>query len=112
MDFNKWVEDLKTNWINKDINKIMDMFDVSVKYFETPFQEVIGLENIRKMWHDIDSQDIKELTCDVLGIKDNTVIASYILILANGDIIDMVYQIELNENNKCVYFKQWYMHKK
>lgn len=24
-------------------------------------------------------------------------------------IVDMIYEIELNKKEKCIYFKQWYM---
>lgn len=27
----------------------------------------------------------------------------------SGRIVDMIYEIELNEKGKCTYFKQWYM---
>jgi len=77
-NFNNWLESLKIQWINKDIDSIMELFDKSVKYFETPFQEVIGYSNIRTTWHDIDEQDIKDLTYEVIGAKENTVIANYI----------------------------------
>ena len=110
--FNNWLENLKTHWINKDIDSIMDMFDNSAKYFETPFQEIVGYSSIRNAWHEIDEQNIENLTYELLGIKDDTVIANYILYLSNNEVINMVYQIELNKNNKCIYFKQWFMQKK
>jgi len=45
----------------------------------------------------------------VLAEQNNIIIANFILELENNDIIDTVYEIKLNNKNKCFYFKQWYM---
>jgi len=110
INFDNWLNSLKINWINKDIDSIIELFDNSTKYFETPFEEINGIENIRIAWHDIDKHDIKDLKYKILGIKDNTVIANYILLLTSGKEVDMVYEITLSSTNKCIYFKQWFMH--
>lgn len=40
--------------------------------------------------------------------KDNFLVANFIM-NDNGTIVDMIYEIKLNEKGKCIYFKQWYM---
>lgn len=41
----------------------------------------------------------------IIGEKDNVVI----IMNDNSNIVDMIYEIVLNEKEKCTYFKQWYM---
>lgn len=71
-------------------------------YYETPFQKVDDLELV---WKDIESQGLKSLEYKIIGEKDNVVI----IMNDNSNIVDMIYEIILNEKEKCTYFKQWYM---
>lgn len=107
----KWLDNLKSFWKLKDVKSILTMFDNNVEYYETPFELLKDNKNLAKLelvWHDIDEHDIKKLNYKVLGYKENGVIVNFILELDNK-IIDMIYDIKLNEDEKCVYFKQWYM---
>lgn len=102
---NNWCEKLKQYWIQKDISKIISLFDEDVDYYETPFQKV---DEIKLVWKDIESQNLQSLEYKIIGEKNNTIIANYIM-NDNGRIVDMIYEIELNDKGKCTYFKQWYM---
>lgn len=106
MNFEKWLEELKKFWMEKDIPNIVKLFDAEVEYYESPFEKI---EDINIVWKDIEEQEIKKLEYHILGVKENVVIANYILELPTRK-VDMVYEIQLdNNNNKCHYFKQWYM---
>lgn len=102
---NNWCEKLKQYWIQKDISKIISLFDEDVDYYETPFQKV---DDIKLVWKDIESQNLQSLEYKIIGEKNNAIIANYIM-NDSGRIVDMIYEIELNEKGKCTYFKQWYM---
>lgn len=52
---NNWCEKLKQYWIQKDISKIISLFDEDVDYCETPFQKV---NDIKLVWKDIESQNL------------------------------------------------------
>ena len=107
VNLQKWCEDLLKYWTNKDIDNILKLFDENVIYYETPRQKVTGLEDIRKMWSEIKNQGTSNITMKILCSQNNKCIANYVL---NSDIsYDMIYEIELNEENKCVHFVQWYM---
>lgn len=107
MDINldKWCNDLKEYWLQKDINAILELFDNQVEYYETPFQKV---KDIELVWQDIKIQEITSLEYKILGVKDNIVVANFVM-NDNGEIADMIYEIRLNNLGKCDYFKQWYM---
>ncbi len=102
---NNWCEKLKQYWIQKDISKIISLFDEDVEYYETPFQKV---DDLKLVWKDIESQNLQSLEYKIIGEKNNTIIANYIM-NDNGRVVDMIYEIELNKKGKCTYFKQWYM---
>lgn len=107
-----WLDNLEKFWKLKDVSSILDMFDKNVKYYETPFENLQNNNNqfdkVELAWHDIDNHNIQKLYYKILGFKENVVVANYILELDNR-IVDMVYEIELNNEGKCIYFKQWYM---
>ncbi len=102
---NNWCRKLKQYWIKKDILKIIDLFEEDVEYYETPFQRV---NDIKLVWKDIESQNLNSLEYKIMGEKDNVIVANYIMD-DNGRIVDMIYEIKLNDKGKCTYFKQWYM---
>lgn len=103
--FDKWCSSLKEYWLKKDITSIIQLFDNEVEYYETPFEKVNDIETV---WKDIEEQNLISLEYEIIGIKDNTVIANFIM-NDNHEIVDMIYEIRLNELGKCNYFKQWYM---
>lgn len=103
----KWCNDLLSFWKNKEVEKIIDLFDENVEYYETPNMLVENIGAIKTMWEEIYVQDTSNIELKILCQNNNKIIANYIL--HDKVSYDMIYEIELNENNKCVYFKQWYM---
>ena len=101
-----WCENLKHYWQEKNISKIIELFDESVTYYEEPNNKITYNELIN-VWSEIKEQDTSNIDFNILMEEDNKCIANFIL--KTTSTIDMIYEIELNKENKCTYFKQWYM---
>lgn len=101
-----WCQNLKDFWHEKEIDKIIDLFSKEVVYYEEPTNKISYTELIN-VWNEIKDQDTKNIEFKVLVESSNKCIANFIL--KTDTTIDMIYEIELNEENKCTYFKQWYM---
>jgi len=103
----KWCNNLREFWKNKQIDNIMDLFDRNVVYYETPKVRINSIDEIRKAWEEIKNQNTDDIELKVLCIDNKKCIANYIL---NDKVsYDMIYEIELNDENKCIFFRQWYM---
>ncbi len=103
-----WIESLKQYWLHKEVEKIVDLFEETALYYETPFDRI---QNIEEVWTEIKEQNIIKLDYKILNLNESKATVNYILELSRNEIYDMVYYIELNEKNKCTYFKQWFMSK-
>lgn len=102
-----WCESLKRFWQNKEIDKIINLFDDNVIYYETPNCKLESINQVREAWNEIKEQNTNNIEMKVLCEEDNKCIANFIL--KDELTYDMIYEIELNDTNKCIYFKQWYM---
>ena len=100
----KWCNDLLIFWKKKEIENILNLFDKKVEYYETPNEKIT---DIRKVWEEIKNQDTENIEFTILCQSNNKCVANYII--RGKETYDMVYEIILNENNQCIYFKQWYM---
>lgn len=104
-----WCDELKKYWLDKNIDKIINLFDINVEYYETPFEKV---KDLKSVWEEIYNQDIYKLEYRIITMQYNKSAVNYILTLNNDYICNMVYEIELNNENKCIKFIQWYMENK
>lgn len=103
---NLWCQNLTNFWHQKEISKIINLFDQNVIYYEEPNHKISYTE-LESIWREIKDQDTSNIEYKILVENNNKCIANFLL---HGETtIDMIYEIELNEENKCIYFKQWYM---
>lgn len=103
-NYYNWCMELKDNWKQKNIDNIVELFDKDVEYYETPTMKI---NNIRKMWDEIKEQNTNDIEFNIICVDEECCIVNFIL--KDSVSYDMIYQIKLNENNKCIFLKQWYM---
>ena len=105
----KWLNDLKEYWFNKDIEKAVSLFSKTTYYQETPFMRpYTTIEEINQEWQHIKSENIQSIEINLLAIEGNTIIAQWIL-KQNNNHYDGIYEIKFNDLNECIYFKSWEM---
>lgn len=103
----KWLENLKINWLNKDIDNIINIFKNTTYYQESPFiKPYTNIKEIEKEWLSIKNINIQELTLKVLSINNNIAIINWHLLQDNKE-YDGIYEIKFNEKLECIYFKSW-----
>lgn len=112
--YDKWVKEFMDSWKDLDWKRTLETLDNKVEYYENPiddpcksFDEVIHLwDAVADNQKDIDYQ-YKIVTCD----KDFCIINWQMTrTMVQGNVkqeIDGIFQISLNSEGKCTYFKQW-----
>lgn len=60
---NKWLDELKKYWWNKDIEKAISLFKETTFYQETPFMKpYTTFDDIVSEWQHIKKQEIKNIS--------------------------------------------------
>ncbi len=107
----KWLNELKDYWFNKDIENAVSLFTKTKFYQETPFMNpYTTLDEIKEEWQHIKNENIQNIELKVLAIDNLTLIAQWILKQNDKD-YDGIYEIRFNNDLECVYFKSWEMMK-
>ena len=106
-NYYNWCLNLKENCKAKNVQRVMELFDQKVEYYETPTTKINTMQEIQQMWEEIESQNTDNIEFNILCQNEECCIVNFIL---KDDIsYDMIYQVKLNNENKCIFLKQWYM---
>ena len=96
-----WCLNLKENWKAKNVQRVMELFDQKVEYYETPTTKINTMQEIQQMWEEIESQNTDNIEFNILCQNEECCIVNFIL---KDDIsYDMIYQVKLNNENKCIF---------
>ena len=105
----KWLNNLKKYWFDKDIDSAVSMFTKTNFYQETPFMKpYTTIDEIRNEWQHIKNENIQNIQFKILAIDNFTLIVEWIL-KQNDMNYDGIYEIKFNNDLECIYFKSWEM---
>lgn len=109
---NKWLNQLKDYWINKNIDGIKTIFNKTTYYQETPFMKpYTTIDEIVEDWQYVENETIQDISFNILAVDNNTVIVNWKLKQNNED-FDGIYEIKFDAELNCIYFKSWEMENK
>ena len=105
----KWLNNLKKYWFDKDIDSAVSMFTKTNFYQETPFMKpYTTIDEIKNEWQHIKNENIQNIEFKILAIDNFTLIVEWIL-KQNDMNYDGIYEIKFNNDLECIYFKSWEM---
>jgi len=114
MKYNKWIISFMDGWKNRSADSVMKTISTDCKYYESVFEEPCkDIDEIKKLWEvvPLNQKDIEynyniilenEEFCIVNILVYRTIVPSDIRQKING-----IFQISLNPDGKCNFFKQW-----
>ena len=108
MDINFWLESFKKNWINHNIEGVLELFDPNVEYYETPFHKLSSFSELEKEWQAIKNQKNIKFDWKLFSSSQEKHAVQWNLEYSdqNNDLKKLagVYLIRLNDGGKCTYF--------
>lgn len=112
--YEKWTKEFMESWKNLDWRKTLDTLDKAVKYYENPIDEPCkSFDEVTKLWNIVaDNQKDISYQYEIIAYDNDFCIINFQMTrtITQNNVkqeIDGIFQISLNEEGKCTYFKQW-----
>ena len=115
-NYQKWITAFMESWKALEGEKTVELLSKDVKYFETPNGDpCASWDEIVELWRVV-PQNQKDITYSfkILCYTQSVCMVNWnmkrVFISNSGEIrqnIDGIFQISLDADGKCTYFKQW-----
>lgn len=112
--YNKWTKNFMDSWKNLDWKRTLETLDKNVKYYENPIDEPCkNFDEVTNLWNVVtDNQKDISYKYEIISCNEDTCIINWQMTrtLTNGNVkqeIDGIFQVSVNDDCKCTYFKQW-----
>ena len=112
--YNSWTKEFMEYGKELDRERTLKTLDKEVKYYENPIDEPCKtFEDVINLWNVVaDNQKDIDYKYEIVAYNNDTCIINWQMtrtMTANNtkQEIDGIFQISLNEDGKCTYFKQW-----
>jgi len=111
-NYNNWLKNFGKCWKKKDFSTLKALLSNNIHYYENPHEKPLNnKKSIIKQWeNDLKNQEGISFSFKILSKDKEMCIANWeasFTINKEKYIYDGIYHIKLNENNECIYFKQW-----
>ena len=112
--YDKWTKDFMESWKELDWQRTLELWDKNVKYYENPIDApCVSFEDVIKLWNIVgDNQKDIEYKYEIISYNKDTCIINWQMSRTmtkdnTKQEIDGIFQISLNEEGLCTFFKQW-----
>lgn len=114
MKYNKWIISFMEGWKNRDVEAVMKTISKDCKYYESVFSEPCSdVNEIRKLWEVVPlNQKEIEYSFDIIMQDEKFCMINFFVkrTLIPSEVkqkIDGIFQVSLDQDGLCSYFKQW-----
>lgn len=114
--YRDWMDGFMNSWKNLEGAKTVEWLSKDVKYYENPDgAPCASFEEVASLW-EIVPQNQRNISYnyEIICVDDMYCIYNWKMtrtLITNGkelhQKIDGIFQVKLDEDNKCSYFKQW-----
>lgn len=112
--YQKWTTEFMESWKNLDWKKTLETLDKNVEYYENPLDKpCANFEEVTNLWSVVaDNQKDIDYDFQIIAYDENTCIINWQMTrtMTNTNTrqeIDGIFQVSVNKDTKCTYFKQW-----
>lgn len=112
--YDNWTKAFMQSWKKLDWQSTLKTLDKDVKYYENPIDDPCqSFDDVVNLWNVVgDNQKDIDYKYNIVAYNNDTCIINWQMtrtMTTNGikQEIDGIFQISLNEDGKCIYFKQW-----
>lgn len=112
--YEKWTKEFMESWKELDWKRTLETLDKNVEYYENPIDKpCANFEEVTNLWNIVgDNQKDINYKFNIVAFNENTCIINWqmtrTMIKTNvKQEIDGIFQIAINDDEKCAYFKQW-----
>lgn len=109
----EWLRELKRAWEAGDAAAAVALFSATREYYERPFSPGTTQEDIRKYWKDIDGLEDIKFDYTLSAVDGQLAVAHWknsFVTPADGKswLLDGVFFVEFDDQDRCVIFRQWW----
>ncbi len=112
--YEEWTKEFMESWKELDWQRTLKTLNTNVKYYENPIDEPCKtFEEVTNLWNIVgDNQKDISYTFNIIAYNDDFCIINWQMTrtMTTNNIkqeIDGIFQISLDNEGKCTYFKQW-----
>ena len=112
--YDTWAKEFMESWKELDWERTLKTLDIDVKYYENPIDfPCASFDDVVNLWNVVaDNQKDISYKYEIVAYNENTCIINWQMTrtMTKNDVkqeIDGIFQVSVNEEGKCTFFKQW-----
>lgn len=112
--YEKWTKEFMESWKELDWKRTLETLDKNVEYYENPIDKPCQkFEEVTNLWNIVaDNQKDISYEFEIISYNENTCIVNWQMARTmtkseTKQEIDGIFQVSINDEGKCTFFKQW-----
>lgn len=112
--YENWIKEFMESWKELDWERTLTTLDRNVEYYENPIDDPCkSFEEVTNLWNVVaDNQRDIDYQYKIVAYNNDFCIINWQMTRTMAQTntkqqIDGIFQVSVNEDCKCTYFKQW-----